>query len=79
MLDALVPAADALCNSIGDSGAVALAAAVAAAEAGSASTESIAARRGRASYVGDRAIGTRDPGAEAVVIWLRAMEAALTG
>ncbi|MYW01319.1 DAK2 domain-containing protein, partial [Streptomyces sp. SID3343] len=49
-------------------------------EAGAAGTEATAhhsARRGRSSYLGDRAIGTVDPGAEAVVIWLRAIEESL--
>lgn len=79
MLDALVPAADALGDAIAGGTAAGLAAAVAAAEAGAASTETIAARRGRASYVGERALGTRDPGAEAVVIWLRAIAGAIEG
>jgi len=30
-------------------------------------------RRGRSSYVGERALGYPDPGAEAVVVWLRAL------
>lgn len=79
MLDALHPASAAL--------QVALAAneppreavfrAVNAARDGAARTASIAARRGRSSYLGDRAIGHPDPGAEAVVVWLEAVATAL--
>jgi dihydroxyacetone kinase len=31
------------------------------------------ARRGRSSYLGERAVGHPDPGAEAVVVWLDAV------
>ncbi len=65
MLDALIPFAEALrggsCSS-----------ALAAAEAGATATARMLPRRGRSSYLGDRAIGFQDPGAAAVVIWLRA-------
>ncbi|WP_117192394.1 dihydroxyacetone kinase subunit DhaL [Rhizobium terrae] len=67
VLDALLPAVRAL-KSTGD-----LKAAVSAAEEGCAATAKIAARRGRASYLGDRAVGHVDPGARAVVIWLSAL------
>jgi triose/dihydroxyacetone kinase / FAD-AMP lyase (cyclizing) len=30
-------------------------------------------KRGRSSYLGDRAVGHPDPGAEAVAIWLAAL------
>ncbi|MEU3889753.1 dihydroxyacetone kinase subunit DhaL [Streptomyces sp. NPDC029041] len=55
MIDALVPAVDAL----GDS----FAAARAAAEEGAVATTPLQARKGRASYVGERSIGHQDPGA----------------
>jgi dihydroxyacetone kinase len=71
MLDALVPAAEALI------GGAPLADAIEAAVAGTEATAHRSARRGRSSYLGDRAIGTVDPGAEAVVIWLRAIEESL--
>jgi ATP-dependent dihydroxyacetone kinase len=81
MLDALVPAADALAAGLerGEPLAVALRAAVAAAEAGAAVTAAMRPRLGRASYLGERALGVEDGGARAVVIWLRAIALHLTG
>lgn len=75
MLDALVPAAAALATAIGRgaSPAAAMASAVAAAEAGTVATAAMRPRVGRASYLGDRAIGNADAGAMAVVVWLRAL------
>ncbi len=70
MLDALDPAATALAASGID-------AAVAAAEAGAERTAAMPPRRGRSSYLGDRALGHADPGAQAVAIWLRAVRDAL--
>jgi dihydroxyacetone kinase-like protein len=55
MIDALVPAVDAL----GDG----FAAARAAAEQGALATTPLQARKGRASYLGERSIGHQDPGA----------------
>jgi dihydroxyacetone kinase-like protein len=43
-----------------------------AAEAGAAATEPLVARKGRASYLGERAIGHRDPGAQSTALILRA-------
>jgi triose/dihydroxyacetone kinase / FAD-AMP lyase (cyclizing) len=34
-------------------------------------------KRGRSSYLGDRAIGHKDPGATAAAIWLRALVSAI--
>ena len=75
MLDALLPAADAIDASLrrGVSPVVALQAAAAAAEAGAAATAAMRPRLGRASYLGDRAIGMQDGGATAVAIWMRAL------
>jgi triose/dihydroxyacetone kinase / FAD-AMP lyase (cyclizing) len=75
MLDALVPASEALRASLkaGQSPAWALAAAAYAATEGSRATARMVPRRGRASYLGERALGQRDPGAEAVAIWLEAL------
>ena len=70
MLDALDPAATALAAS-------GLDAAVAAAEAGAERTAAMPPRRGRSSYLGDRALGHADPGAQAVAVWLRAVRDAL--
>ncbi|MFD8417740.1 dihydroxyacetone kinase subunit DhaL [Streptomyces sp. NPDC059668] len=55
MIDALVPAVDALSDSF--------AAAASAAEEGAAATIPLQARKGRASYLGERSIGHQDPGA----------------
>ncbi len=67
MVDAMAPAAYALA----DAGELAegLRAAARAAREGAASTEAIAARRGRASYVGDVARGVLDPGAVTVALF----------
>ncbi|MER5448662.1 dihydroxyacetone kinase subunit DhaL [Streptomyces sp. NPDC002766] len=55
MIDALVPAVDALADGFG--------AARAAAEQGALATIPLQARKGRASYLGERSIGHQDPGA----------------
>lgn len=70
LLDALVPLADALEQQIaaGADAPVALAAALEAARAGAEATKPMQARRGRASYTGERSIGSIDPGAVAVVV-----------
>ncbi len=51
--------------------------AVRAAETGAERTSTLLPRRGRAVYLGDRAIGYPDPGAVAVAIWLRAVQQSL--
>ncbi len=61
MVDALTPAIDALAQAADlDSG---LRAAVEAAEQGMNATTPLVARKGRASYLGDRSAGHQDPGA----------------
>jgi len=79
MLDALLPAADAIEQGAakGQGIEAILAAAVAAAEGGVTATEGMRPRLGRSSYVGDRALGNPDPGAYAVAIWLRAIATAI--
>jgi dihydroxyacetone kinase-like protein len=74
MLDALLPARDALRAGIdgGQSPADALAAAVAAAEGGMAATIPLVARKGRASYLGERSAGHQDPGATSSHLLLKA-------
>ncbi len=47
------------------------------AQSGADSTSQMMPRLGRSSYLGDRALGHPDPGAEAVAIWLRASAAAI--
>ncbi len=73
MLDALIPFAAGLAQGGSLEGAAA------AAENGARQTAHMTARRGRSSYLGDRVLGTPDPGAVAAAIWLRAVASALTG
>jgi dihydroxyacetone kinase len=75
MLDALHPAAEAFRTALeaGEAPGRAWALAVEAAEAGAAATAAMRPRLGRASYLGDRAIGAPDAGAAAAAIWLRAL------
>jgi dihydroxyacetone kinase len=75
MLDALVPASEALASALraGRSMPDALDAAASAAEHGAEATSTLTPRRGRSSYLGDRALGHPDPGAVAVATWLRAL------
>ncbi|GAA1420011.1 dihydroxyacetone kinase subunit DhaL [Streptomyces thermospinosisporus] len=65
MVDALVPAVDAL----GDS----FAAARRAAEEGAVATTPLQARKGRASYLGERSIGHQDPGATSSALLIAAL------
>src|SRR5206468_4271158 len=65
MFDALAPAADALDESVaaGADLTQALDAALVAAEKGCEATTPMQARKGRASYLGERSVGHPDPGA----------------
>jgi dihydroxyacetone kinase-like protein len=76
MVDALMPALDALREAldIGDSLESALSAAADAAEEGARATVPMQARKGRASYLGERSIGHQDPGATSSALILRALE-----
>ncbi len=75
MLDALIPAAEAFQVAVnaGSSPGEALIRAIEAAESGARATASMPPRKGRSSYLGGRALGHPDPGAEAVALWLRAI------
>jgi len=77
MLDALCPAAEAFTAAIvgGASLPQAWSAACAAASAGADATANMAPSRGRAAYLGQRALGRPDAGARAVVIWMEALNA----
>jgi triose/dihydroxyacetone kinase / FAD-AMP lyase (cyclizing) len=79
MLDALLPFASVFADSLeeGRSSGDALERAVSAAEKGAEATASMLPKRGRSSYLGDRAIGHKDPGATAAAIWLRALVSAI--
>ncbi|OZM75679.1 dihydroxyacetone kinase subunit DhaL [Pseudonocardia sp. MH-G8] len=78
MVDAMAPAAAALEQAAADGvdPAAALALAGSAARAGAESTRELLARRGRASYVGQRAVGVVDPGAVTVALFFEAGAAA---
>lgn len=65
MLDALLPAAEALGESF--------AAAAAAAETGALATVPLRARKGRASYLGERSMGHQDPGATSSALLIGAL------
>ncbi|CAL9322783.1 dihydroxyacetone kinase subunit DhaL [Streptomyces sp. SudanB182_2057] len=65
MIDALVPAVDAL--------GTGFAAARAAAEEGAAATVPLRARKGRASYLGERSVGHQDPGATSSALLIAAL------
>jgi dihydroxyacetone kinase-like protein len=79
MVDALGPAVRALRAEV-DAGAplaAAIDAAVQAAEAGARATVPMQARKGRASYLGERSVGHEDPGAASTTLMLRALGAAV--
>ena len=81
MLDALVPALEAL-RADATSGPARYARAAEAAAAGSDATIPLVARKGRASYLGERSAGHRDPGAASsalLVEWLARAYAVHTG
>jgi len=81
MLDAMIPAVDALDSALaaGRDLAAASAEAAAAAAAGRDATEPLVARKGRASYLGDRSAGHVDPGATSTALLFEALAAALAG
>jgi dihydroxyacetone kinase-like protein len=78
MFDALAPALDALDAALSSGGdlAVALADATVAAEKGRDATESMVARKGRASYLGQRSVGHVDPGATSAAMLIAAAASA---
>jgi dihydroxyacetone kinase-like protein len=75
MLDALFPALDALTGALdgGSSTADALATAATAADDGARATIPLRARKGRASYLGERSIGHQDPGATSAALLVTAL------
>jgi len=74
MVDALIPAVSAAEKAAEDGGDVAavLTAAADAADRGAESTVDLVPRKGRASYLGERAVGHLDPGARSSALLLRA-------
>lgn len=81
MVDALTPATQALRTSVeaGEPLADAITAAADAAAEGARSTVPLQARKGRASYLGERSIGHEDPGAASTVLIITALGRALEG
>jgi dihydroxyacetone kinase-like protein len=79
MMDAWLPAADAIqeAKARGDDSVACLEAAAAAAETGAEATKTMLATKGRASRLGERALGHIDPGAASAVTILKAMTAAV--
>lgn len=73
MLDAMVPAYDAMKNSweTDKDVKVALDAGAKAAQAGAEHTKELVATKGRASYVGERGIGHQDPGATSFLFMIQ--------
>lgn len=73
MVDALQPAVTAYAAAVTDGGDLkaALAAAAAAADEGRDATTPMQARKGRASYLGERSIGHQDPGATSAALLIR--------
>lgn len=76
MLDTLVPALEAAREAEREGRTIseALAAVVEAGEVGMAGTREMKAKKGRASYLGDRSIGHQDPGATSASMILRAIQ-----
>jgi dihydroxyacetone kinase-like protein len=74
MIDALTPAVDALLSATASGAGLseALGAARTAAEAGAEATAPLLARKGRASYLGERSIGHIDPGAASMALLIGA-------
>jgi dihydroxyacetone kinase-like protein len=75
MFDALAPALDAFDAALADGASIAAAAEVAAdaAEAGRDATEPLVARKGRASYLGERSAGHLDPGSASSALLMRTL------
>jgi phosphoenolpyruvate---glycerone phosphotransferase subunit DhaL len=80
MVDALEPAVNTLRDRIaaGDPLPEALDHAAAAAEVGMRATIPLQARKGRASYLGERSVGHQDPGATSTALIVRALQRAVT-
>ena len=81
MFDAMAPALDAYDSAIAAGEAVqdAASAAFAAAEAGRDATLPLVARKGRASYLGERSAGHLDPGATSTALLFQALAETLSG
>jgi phosphoenolpyruvate---glycerone phosphotransferase subunit DhaL len=80
MVDALEPAVETLRVRLHDGAPLELALeeAAQAAEAGMRATIPLQARKGRASYLGERSVGHQDPGATSTALIVRALQKAVT-
>lgn len=79
LIDALSPALEAWDAAAGDGPAAAARAAAEAAARGRDATEPLVARKGRASYLGERSAGHLDPGATSATLLLEALRDTLAG
>lgn len=81
MFDAMAPALEAWDETLGGGGntVAAASAAFAAAERGRDATEPLVARKGRASYLGERSAGHLDPGATSAALLFQALAETLKG
>lgn len=79
IVDALEPAVEAAKGAAGGSVAEVFRAAADAAERGAEATVDLVARKGRASYLGERSAGHRDPGATSTHLLLEAAARTLEG
>jgi dihydroxyacetone kinase-like protein len=81
MFDAINPALDAWDSAVAGGGDIAAAAsaALAAAEKGRDATEPLVARKGRASYLGERSAGHLDPGATSSALLFQALADTVAG
>ena len=79
MVDALEPAINALRDQLNEGAQLdqAVEEAATAAEAGMLSTIPLQARKGRASYLGERSVGHQDPGATSTALIIRALQKAV--
>lgn len=80
MVDALEPAVETLRARVTDGASLAeaLADAASAAETGMRATIPLQARKGRASYLGERSVGHQDPGATSTALIMRALQKAVS-
>jgi phosphoenolpyruvate---glycerone phosphotransferase subunit DhaL len=81
MVDALSPAVDALKGALGQGVSLeqAVTDATEAANRGALETVPMVARKGRASYLGERSVGHQDPGATSTALIVAALERAVKG
>jgi dihydroxyacetone kinase-like protein len=81
MVDALTPAIETLRVALagGEPLTAALERAAAAADEGARATVPLQARKGRASYLGERSVGHQDPGATSAALVVRALQRAVAG